>query len=109
MANEYTTMKVPKDFHRSVDTVRAQIVGRGLNNAPPSIVQALGDRQCPLCHVEMTPAIAVGVIHSCPRCGMSKPIVELRAPVTQADDILKVLGATALLLLGTYFLAKAFG
>jgi len=107
MTNEYTTIKVPKDFRRSVDTVRAQIVGRGLNNAPPSIVQALGDRQCPLCHVDMQPTVGVSVMHSCPRCGMSKPIVEFRAPVTRADDILQVVGGTALLLLGIYLLAKA--
>jgi predicted RNA-binding Zn-ribbon protein involved in translation (DUF1610 family) len=107
MSSEFTTMKVSKDFRRSVDTVRAQIVQRGLNNAPESLVQALGERVCPQCHIEMQPTIAVSVMHSCPNCGMSKPVVELRASATQADDILKALGVTAILMLGTYLIAKS--
>ena len=106
MTREFTTMKMPKNVRRSVDTVRARIVARGVDNAPPELVQALKERDCPLCHTPMEETIEMKYYWECPSCGMTKPVADIKASGTSTDDILKVIGATALVGLGVYLAAK---
>jgi len=103
---EYTTYKLPKAYRRSVDTVRARIVQRGLDNLPVEFRNALAGRTCPICGEDMQPVATVGIEYSCPRCYISKPVFEERMSVNQSDDVLKALSGTALTMLGIYLVAK---
>jgi len=105
MRQEYTTFKVPKSYRSSANAIRSEIARRGLDNT--QLRYALADKHCPICKAEMQPAITVGVEYTCPKCQVSKPVVELSTPASQADEILKAVGVTALSMLGLYFVAKA--
>lgn len=106
MAQEYTTIRVPKDYRRSLNIVKSAAAQRGLNNFSVELKSSLADRRCPFCNKEMTPILKVGMDYRCPTCGFAKPVIDVATPATRGNQILAALGTTALVGLGIYLACK---
>ena len=107
-ALEYKTVKVPMNFYNTALDVGARITQKGLDNSP-DLVSLLRENTCPRCNVEMEQVseayAGVRLVHQCPNCGISKPVVNMEYS-TRDKDILAVIGLGALVGLGLYALAK---
>lgn len=106
METGYTTIKIPKEYRKSVDILRARVAQKGMDNLPGDFKKSFADCQCPICHQQMEPMVTAGLNYSCPNCGFTKPVFEIQRPATSPEEILKAFGVTAILMLGIYVLAK---
>ncbi|MBA7504610.1 hypothetical protein ES706_03256 [subsurface metagenome] len=106
MENKYSTLKIPKEYRKSVDILRARVAQKGIDNLPDKFKKSLADCKCPMCHQEMQPVATVGAAYHCPNCGFSKPVFEIQTPAASPEEILKAFGVTAIIMLGIYTLAK---
>jgi len=103
----YTTVKIPEETRKSMDVLRGQIARKGLDNLPENFKRQLSANSCPFCYTQLkTNKVVYGGIkelHTCPKCGFSKPVMEIGVSVT-ADDVLKAIGTATLVALGIYVL-----
>lgn len=105
-----TTIKIPVEGRRSIDVLKAQLALKGLNNVSTQFKQHLRDDYCPY-HpsqkLETVSEVYGGLreLRKCPKCGFSKPVIDIGASAT-VDDALKAIGVAALVLLGIYALSK---
>ena len=106
MAQEYTTIRVPKNYRRSLNVVKSAAAQRGLSNFSVELKSGLADKQCPFCKKEMTPTLKVGMDYRCPSCGFTKPVIEVATPAIHGNQILAAVGTTALVGLGIYLISK---
>jgi len=104
-----TTIKIPLEGRRSIEVLKAQLAFRGLNNVSHDFKRYLRDNYCPFCHQQLE---KVGEVYGgirelcrCSKCGFSKPVIDIGVSTT-ADDVLKAIGVTTLVLLGIYALSK---
>jgi predicted RNA-binding Zn-ribbon protein involved in translation (DUF1610 family) len=106
MTQEYTTLKVPKSYQRSLNIAKSAAAQKGLSNFPVELKSGLADKRCPFCNKELVPRLKVGMDYTCPECGFTKPVIEVATPATHANQILAAIGTTALVGLGIYLISK---
>ena len=106
MAQEYTTLKVPKSYQRSLNLAKSAAAQRGLSNFSVELKSGLADKRCPFCNKEMVPALKIGMDYTCPDCGFTKPVIEIATPATRGNQILAAVGTAALVGLGIYLISK---
>lgn len=100
----YVTLKVPKEFEKSVDVVRNILFRKGIENMPTRLKEYLGSKYCPLCNNKMD-NLEGKLVFRCHKCGFSKPVINMNTP--SIDDSLALLGGKGTLVgLGIYALAK---
>ncbi|MBA7607779.1 hypothetical protein ES703_14946 [subsurface metagenome] len=103
----YVTLKVPKDFEKSIDVVRNIFLRKGIENMPPNLKKYLNSKHCPLCNKKMDNQKAK-LIYRCHECGISKPVIDI--DTSSIDDSLPLVGGKGTLVgLGIYALAKVLG
>lgn len=106
MAQQYTTMKVPKNYRRSLNVVKSAAAQRGLDNLSVEFKNSLAAKQCPFCNKEMIPTVKVGMDYTCPTCGFTKPVIQVGMPATHGNQIFAAIGTAALVGLGIYLVSK---
>ena len=106
MSQGYTTLKVPRAYHGSLNMVKSAAAQRGLSNFSAELKSGLADKQCPFCGREMEPRMKAGIDYVCPGCGFAKPVIEVEMPATHGNQILAALGTAVLVGLGIYLVSK---
>lgn len=106
---EYASVRIPKDFDKSVDVLRSRFAQKGIENIPAVLKRYLSDENCPTCNRKMERVeeayAGVRLIYRCPECGFGKPVVEVGASA-KMDDVLAVIGKAIVMGLAIYVLAK---
>lgn len=108
-----TTIKIPAEGRRSIEVLKAELALKGLGNVPTELKQYLRDDYCPFHRAQKLETVSevyggLRELRKCPKCGFSKPVIDISATTT-ADDVLKAVGVAALVLLGIYALSKILG
>lgn len=98
-------MRLPKEFDESVDIFRDRLIRKGVENVP-TLKKYLNDKHCLFCRIEMKRIENAGsrLIYKCPKCGFSKPVINMEAPTT-IDETLSVLGKGTIVGLSIYMLS----
>jgi|Deesub1362B_J571_1020462.scaffolds.fasta_scaffold00898_7 hypothetical protein len=106
MGGEYTTVKIPRKYRRSLDLVRTEISRQGLDN---KLLEYLKEDTCPFCNTKLKSVeelhLKYAELKECPKCGFSKPVIESRASI-RLEDLLTIFGAGLLFGIGLFLLAK---
>lgn len=106
--SNYTTIKIPKEYRRSIDILKAEITKKGVKNLSRGFKELFEAKRCPFCHRKLKKVDKVGgrIIKKCPKCDFSKPVVDFYGEMGP-EDVTKIISISTLVELGVYALAEA--